>query len=457
MALNDEIKALVKWALDEFNRADGDGNGVLASYALWGRYYRGRQPLNINMERWRKTFGADIEPPSENLCGVCVDVQADLLKIEGFDGANKDSDTIGAQTQEIWRRNRMQEWAGQIHKSNLIYSESFVVVWPEDEVSSEPVIYPNKPLNVVVKYDPEKLGYIIQGAKTWVEDGYTRLTIYTLDRIIRLRTRKKITEGTQLNANSFDLYDDDKVKPETANPYEKVPIFRFVNGAAAGDTGLSEIEALRPPQDSLNRALVNTSVTGEFIAYPQKYAIGYDILKDPETGAPINPFISGPNNIWINENKEGSFGQFAQGSLADYVIEQNNHRMAIARISGVPPHYLNMDTGGWPSGESLKTASSRLTEKTKNRMESFGNTWEDIMRFCLEIKGIKDVEIEIKWTDPTPRLSELESWQAAQAELSAGGSAEKVLKDRGYSEQDLEEAKAQNDMGAIPAFGAVTE
>jgi hypothetical protein len=116
-------------------------------------------------------------------------------------------------------------------------------------------------------------------------------------------------------------------------------------------------------------------------------------------------------------------------------------RMAISRVTGIPGHYLGMAQGGWPSGESLKTANERLTRKVLDRQEVFGGFWADVMRFCLEIKGINDVECEVQWADPTPRLSEMESWNAAKAEQDAGGSVEKTLRERGYNDKEIDEAK----------------
>lgn len=446
MALTTAQKDLVKWALDAFNTQP------LRHFALWEQYYRGTQPLNINLDLWRRTFGDAVTPPTENLCVVCVDVLADLMQIERFAAVNKSDEETALLAQEVWRRNRMEERAGQLHKSTFIYREAYAVVWPDDE--GEPVIYPNTPLNVIVRYHPEKIGYITQGAKMWIEGGYTRLTLYTRDEIIRLRSKSKSISAT-ITAASFDLYDDGEVPPLAANPYDKVPIFRFVNNAAIGGTGTSEVQTIQASQDTLNGALVNKAVTREYISYPQKYAIGLEVKYDID-GNPIQPYTAAPNNVWVMEANPNastqSFGSLSQGSLADHIQEATDARMQIARQSGVPPHYFNMDSGGWPSGESLKTASTRLTAKVLDRMTSFGNSWADTMRFCLEIKGRAGVEIETLWTDPTPRLSELESWQAALAEQQAGGSRKRALAARGYSEQEIEDAQLETMGDGFPAM-----
>ena len=445
MALNEQQSADVKWALAAFNASysvgsvSGTAIGRAALLQTYADYYNGDHPLLFATTKFLETFGTTFRANTENLCKLPVDILADLLQVEGFaprTGTGGDN-AISQATQEIWRRNRMSERAGQVHKNTPLFGESFVIVWPDAE--NEPVIYPNLPGNVVVGYHPEQLGYIVQAAKYWVEGARARLTIYTPELITRYATRNKAFQ-MPTGPGSFELYETDEVPAEQINPYGKVPVFRFVNNSGVGSSGESELRDIIPPQDRLNKALCDMLLSSEYAAYPQRYALGYDIRLD-ENGKPINPFQSGADRMWINENADGSFGQLATGDLTQYLKMIDDARMAIVRISGIPAHYLAFVSGGYPSGESLKVASERLTRKALDRQQSFGNTWADAMRFCLQIKGMADVELETLWTDPTPRLSELESWQAAQAEQAAGGSKDKTLRDRGYSQEQIEQAE----------------
>jgi len=454
MALTDEQQQDIQWALAQLNANvfignNGGTTSRLALYQTYADYYNGDHPLLFATNKFLETFGTSFKANTENLCRLPVDILTDLLQVIGFDSANESADAITTATQEIWRRNRMDERAGHIHKNTALFSESFVIVWPDDE--GEPVIYPNLPGNIAVQYHEEQLGYIIKAAKYWATGGYVRLTIYTPELITRYRTKTKVS--TAPTPTMFELYETDNTRAEQTNEWGKVPVFRFVNNAGIGSNGESEIRDVIPPQDRLNKGLCDLLLASEYHAYPQRYAMGYDI-KLGDDGAPINPFRSGPDRMWVNERADGTFGQLSPGDLSQYIEQINDARMSIARISGIPTHYFGMDSGGWPSGESLKTASERLTRKVLDRQGSYGNSWADVMRFCLELKGMGDVEVETLWQDPTPRLGELESWQAAMAEQSAGGSREKTLRDRDYSEQDLEDAAKQFEGGDLPAMMA---
>jgi hypothetical protein len=425
----------IKWALGALNARVGEYSRR-DLFKLYADYYEGRHSLAFATKKFLETFGTTFRANVENLCRLPVDVLSDLMQVQGFAVANGETKTIATDAQEIWRRNRMEERAGQVHKNTALFSESYVIVWPDSD--GKAVIYPNLPGNVAVQYHAEKLGFIIKAAKMWDCDGYRRLTIYTPDNITRYRTRNK---GTGAAYGAFELYGTDEIPAVQPNPYGKVPVFRFVNNAAIGSAGESELRDVIPVQDRLNKALCDLLLASEYHAYPQRYALGYEVKHDA-SGKPINPFASGADRMWINENADGAFGQLSPGDLENYLKQLDDARMSIARISGVPPHYFGMDKGGWPSGESLKTASGRLTQKAIDRQISGGSSWADLMRFCLEVEGKKDVEVETIWKDPTPRLSVLESWQAAQAEQQAGGSKEKTLRERGYTQPEIDAAKA---------------
>ena len=451
MALNQQQLGEIKWALGAlagqlrgYSRAE-----LFASYA---RYYAGDHPLLFATPKFLETFGHTFKAHVENLCRVPLDIQTDLLQVEGF--AVRGGEDAASDANEIWRRNRMDERAGQVHKNTGLFSESFVIAWPDSE-SGEAVIYPNLPGNVVVKYHAERLGYIIEAAKFWTQDdGFGYLTHYTPETITRYRTKNKANTGTMAVAGAFDLYETDATPAIVGNEFGKVPVFRFVNNAGVGGVGESEIHDLRGPQDALNKAKADMLLAAEYTAYPQKYALGYEIKKDPVTQEAINPFKSGPDRMWAIKDPAATIGQLPAADLKPFLDMMNDARMSIARISGTPPHYFGMDTGGWPSGESLKTASERLIRKVIDRQISFGNTWSDVMRFCLQIEGKADIELSTLWNDPTPRASESEAIAAAIAKQGLGVPTGVVLQELGYSPEQATEWAAALEGDGFPDLSA---
>lgn len=445
MALSTEQQNAVKWALSGL--ATGKRTALFDQYA---RYYAGDHNLLFASKKFLETFGDTFRAHVENLARVPLDVLVDLLQIEGF--AIRGGDEASVDAGEIWRRNRMEERAGQVHKNTALFGESYVICWPDAE-TGEAVIYPNLPGGVMVRFHEEKIGFIIEAAKMWRgEGGFLYLTHYTPEFITRYRSRSSAATadlGLSIGAGVFDLYDTDNVKAVSANPFGKVPVFRFVNNSAIGGAGESEMHPLISPQDRLNKGLCDMLLASEYNAYPQKYALGYE-KKTDAGGKEINPFKSGPDRMWLMENEAGSFGQLPASDLKPYLDMIDDARMAIARISGTPPHYFGMDSGGWPSGESLKTASERLIRKVLDRQTSFGNTWADVMRFCLQVEGKADVELETLWDDPTPRLSETEALAAAITKQGLGVPGDVILQELGYSPEQAKEWAAALEGDGFP-------
>lgn len=454
MALTIEQAENIKWALDAFAETPvGSDLSRAAIYQLCDDYYHGKHRLTFATEKFKNTFGALFEAMCENLCKPVVDVIADRLQIEGFAPANTKANAtavspVTAKTQEIWRMNRMDMRAGQILKDALRMGDSYVIVWPDSENNEAPTIYPNRAGSVVVAYHSDKIGYITQAAKVWnvVIDGTKRirLNLYFTDRI-----EKYITIGMSdtlpLNALSFTPWEVDSEAWPLPNPYDKVPVFHFANNAAVGALGRSELDDLIPLNDALNKSLADMLVAMEFVAFPQRYATGLQVDVDETTGQAIAPFKAGVDRLWTVENDTTKFGEFAQANLTGFIDVQNSLRAAISRVSGLPLHYFMLDKGGWPSGEALKTASERLTSKVLDRQVAFGNVFEDMMRFCLQIQGQSDVELTTLWKDTAPRLGDTETWQAALLQEQAGVSTDLVLMERGYTQEQIEEMKAARD------------
>ncbi|HEX8834983.1 MAG TPA: hypothetical protein VF719_12320, partial [Abditibacteriaceae bacterium] len=169
---------------------------------------------------------------------------------------------------------------------------------------------------------------------------------------------------------------------------------------------------------------------------------GLEIKRDPETGVVIPPFKTGIDRM-LFAGKDATFGEFSRADLTHFIEVQNSLRAAIARIAGLPLHFFMLGDASPPSGESLRVAAERLTSKVRDRQIAFGNTDEDVMRFCLQIRGLRDVEVQAIWNDPAPQPTETEKWQSAQAQVQFTGKAQ-VLRERNYSEEQITQFQAES-------------
>ena len=116
---------------------------------------------------------------------------------------------------------------------------------------------------------------------------------------------------------------------------------------------------------------------------------------------------------------------------------KDSFRIDLASVTGTPLHYLMPHMKGQPSGESLKKAETRFLAKVRDRQESFGQTWADIMAFALMIEGRgQDIRLHTNWEDPSP-MSDREMLENIQIKKDIGISIEQALGEAGYGDADI--------------------
>jgi hypothetical protein len=435
-------------ALNDITRALLQIRARFPFYEMYSAYYEGRHRFNFATEKFRNTFGSLFHSLTDNLCAVCVDAPADRMLITGF-AVEEGAAGLSQDCDEVWQFNRMDERASLVHKEALREGDAYVIVWPDE--AGEPVIWPQRAAMTTVYHDQEHPERLLWAAKLWLDaGGFARLNMYYAERI------EKYTSTARL---MYSLPDDTArwVPAVTegegwplANPYGRVPVFHFANNAWIASFGRSEIASVVPLQDALNKALCDMMVAMEFAAMPQRWATGLELDTD-SAGKPVKPFETGIDRIWAVANETVKFGQFDSANLKNFIEVQESLRGEIARVSGLPPYYFMPSTGSWPSGESLKTAESRLTTKVRNRESGYGNTWEDCMAFALLIRqGVTQIRLSTQWQDPAP-VSEAETLANLTVKKKLGVSTQQILSEAGYGDQDVVRMMTENKANA-PAF-----
>lgn len=418
------------------------------SYKLLADYYDGNHRLAFATDKFRSAFGVLFRAFADNLCPSVVDAVADRLSVTGFTIEHGPEDAAAA-AWALWKANRMDRRAGEVHTEALRSGDAYVIVWPDRD--GKPTIYPNDGAAMTVGYDPEMPGAILWAAKAWViDDGRLRLTLYYPDRIEKYGTASKAQEIPE-TATAFTPFEIEGEPWPLPNPWLQVPVFHFGNNAGVGRFGRSELVDVIPLQDALNKAIADMLVAMEFVALPQRWATGLEVDIDEATGRPKAPFIPGADRVWTVGDPDTKFGQFAPADLAQFLEVQKGFRQEIATVSRTPIHALIPPTGNWPSGESLKTSESPFLAKIADRQIAFGDGWEDVILFALRIAGGPDAQLVTEWKDASPR-GELDALNALLLKEQLGASRRQLLGEAGYTAEEIdrmveERGAEQQEMG----------
>src|SRR5690606_27756213 len=329
--------------------------------------------------------------------------------------------------------------ARQVHQEAMIHGDAYVLVWPNEEVE----VYAQHSDQFAVIYDDEYPDKLYCAAKSWkLRDGTWRLNIYYEDRLEKYKSKAAHSDLPESKAQGEEYSDREDASWPIQYEWGRVPVFHFAVNARTGEYGRSDLEAVIPMQDSLNRTLANQAVAEEFQAYKQRWATGIQPIEieNPETGEieQVSPFEDGADRLWTSTNENTRFGQFDSADLRMFEEVINGHELRIARTARVPLHYFTGMGGTAPSGESLKTIEAPFIDKVKDRQRSFGNTWNQLMNFVLFLRYGVESRVSVVWKSAESRLSEKERTEVALLKQTAGVSKSQTLRELEYSDAQIE-------------------
>ena len=424
----------------DLNRAISEIKKRQAAYKKYRDYYNGEQALQYATEKFSNAFGDLFRAFADNLCPNVVDTLVDRLKVTGF-GFPKttkvpepDQEILLTEADRIWTMNRMDRRSGEIHNEAALTGDAYVIAWPN--AKGDPIIYPNKADRMTISYSEDEPGGVEWAAKMWaLPDRRNRVNLYYPDRIEKYvsapeawgamvagsvpssapgasgtggATSPEATPAFSLGQDysaQYEVWEGDGDGGVVPNPYGRVPVFHFANNAPLGEFGRSELKNVTPLQDALNKSIADMLVAMEFVALPQRYATGIEVKIDPATGKAIAPFVPGVDRIWAVGKSDAAFGQFPAADLSQFISVADGFRLEVARVSNTPVHYMMLQPGNFPSGEALKTAETPFTSKATDRTLSHGETWAELMQFCLLMTmpaKAEGVQLETTWADVAP-------------------------------------------------------
>jgi hypothetical protein len=402
-------------------------------------YYRGRHELTFMTDKYRQAFGGWLRRISDNWCQVVIDAVVERMAIEGFRfGAQEGHASADHDAWGIWQANALDVYSDDLHTLALCCGEAAAIVAPPQADGGAPVITVENPLEVTVYGTPDERVAALKRTRGF--DGHIYATVYLPDASYFYVSQRPVEPGMA----AYARFESDG---EESNPLGVVPVVPFRNvGAAVADTTLepapSDLDAIMPMQDTINKLVADLMIDSEFSAFKQKVFIGVDAATDSE-GRPLTSTESAANRIITLTNTDAKVAEFAAADPTGLIkaIEMRNQQVcAIARI---PPYYLLGQSGTFPSGESLKAAETGIVRKTVRRQRVMAESWETTLRLAFAWLGDRDhagvTSAETIWANPETRSDAVVA-DAAVKKASPGVavSREQILEDMGYTPTQIE-------------------
>ncbi|CAN5675862.1 hypothetical protein BH10ACT9_BH10ACT9_28420 [soil metagenome] len=406
------------------------------NYGNYGRYYRGQQPLAFLSKESLDAIGERLSHLVVNIPRLLVNSLAERMRISGMtcDAADVWADFI---------LNDLDQLAGVVHRSALLYGQSFILVWGD---GTRPVVTVETPQQVQVLTDPATRE-ITSAVKRWEDKAKheTHAMLYLPDRVEHWRAKTVGAANTSLElVETLD------------NPMGQVPVIRFLNADLISDEGTSEIADIMGLTDALSKLSTDMLTASEFLAKPRRYLTGEPLLRVPvldENGDPVTDAdgepeettaVSVPDNdrFMQAEGEHAKFGQLPGAPLDGFKNLVDIILSEISSVSNLPPSYLGIVHSNPSSAEAIKSAEAGLISRATSKMSSFGRSWEAVGRLIASVRTGREprtIQCRIKWADPNLR-SEAQAADAAQKLHSEGLMSRKsALRARGLSDDEIAE------------------
>lgn len=329
----------------------------------------------------------------KNVIGPVVDAFAQSLAVHGFRDPHSASDDP---VWEWWQQQRLDARQSEVHRPAVTYGAAYAIV-------SADSCRLRTPRQLFAAYeDPSADLWPRYALDTWLDmseakpvrraalyDGEWRYPV-TLGTVSRRRI-----DGEERGRRPIrPEYDEGDAERHGASV---CPVVRFVNARDAEDVVLGEVSPLIRKQRAINAVNFDRLCVSRFGAFRQKYVIGWSATAEQvarASAARIMNFEDGPEEIRV--------GDFGASSVEPYNSILQEMVADVATSAQVPLYSFGSIVN--LSAEALAMAEAPHQRKLRDKRESFGESWEQVLRLAGELAGFEVSDgAEVVWQETEVR------------------------------------------------------
>lgn len=467
-------------------------------YERAARYFEGepREVLELFHPRIRAMLARMGQAYRFRLARKPVTVLANRLKLTSV--TVPDDDGATRLLDDIRSANQMGIWEQEVILRTLEYGDAYAMVWPVDE--DEPTL-PEKlrqvgveitvhtPLNVRVVYDQQTRRRALFVVNRWLERNEVlgteqqRVDLYYRDRVERYYRAGAPTWApiagalgvslgylwgagesmAQSDAGGWLPFVDDQSDDTGVldNPYGELPFFHYRNAVPYGRPEHADAYG---PQDAINKLLTTHLASVDAMGFPQRVALmdpaavldenNDDPDWDDDTEAAVQSGAT-PKKSGVGSSQRSGPGilqyltgikdvkEFSPAESANFTDPVELYVRLMALATDTPLHELDPSTDP-PSGKALKVANAPLDARQEHRETLLTPPFAEMYQFALLVKGTHVTSVEVEFA-PVPQTEDPDDWEVAEQKERRGVPQAQVLRERGYSDDQIDEWTATDD------------
>lgn len=294
---------------------------------------------------------------------------------------------------DYWQRNGLDARQTIAHRGALEYGASYTLVLPGTLATRRvPVIRPLSPLRSGAWYlDPDdeypEIGLRRRGT---THDDTTLIELFDKRAVYTFAKPKDATDWVLSRTDEHGL--------------GVTPFVRFRE--RLDDVSLGIITPSINLQDRINEIVFSTLIALQYASFRQRWATGLAIPVDEDTDEPMEPFQAAVDRLWVSEDSEARFGDFAQTELSGHMSAHDSAVKTFAAISEVSPTAMMGDLVNI-SADALAALQDAQQRRIGGYETLFGESWETTFRLAAyaagDSSGAGDAGAQVRWRDTEAR------------------------------------------------------
>lgn len=414
------------------------------------RYFKGTEGrLAFASDEFREYFEKRFSGFSDNWCMPVAQAPAERMNPLGV-RLERGESGVDADLRRVWTANECERGFSEAVLQLIVSARAFVMVSPNSEDNSTPLVSWEHPEQAIVDEDPVTRQRR-SGMVTWTDttEGYDYATLYTPTDVWRLR--RKTAENPTERFKSTPLFGWEARPDEdvySSNPLGAVPLVEMRNQSLLDDEPMSDIGGVMAVQDSINLTWAYLLNALDYASLPQRVATGAEPPSVPILDENGNIIGDRPveldqlirDRILFLSDENAKIAEWSPANLDAFsnVIERAVEH--IAAQTRTPPHYLVARMVN-TAAESLNIAEAGLVSKTQERITYVTPALREMYRLIAlaqddPTKAESLRSAQVLWKDVQYR-SEAQRADALAKKRQMGYPLEYILEQDGVDPADI--------------------
>lgn len=385
-----------EWWLDRLYKQLRDRRPFLKT---WDDWFTGEHPAPAGYEKAEPLMQRVLETVGLNMCAIVTNASLERQFIEGFRIGGTGGDALAAELWAMYQSNNMDLTSSQVHQEKQALSAAYVLVDPNTpNRDGHPTVTGEHPEQAITEAYPGEPGRRV-GLRVWADEIASTIEAQVLmddGEVVAFSAPTRITANWGLSMRPKWERQDSGSGTTDLGACALVPFF---NRPRMLKAPRPEFFPMIRSQKRINKTLLDRMAMQDQGAFKAMWATGLAIPRDPVTGEPVEPFQKAVDRMFINENPEGSFGQFEADDIKQMLEAVQADVIAAAIEVPTPPDQIlgqlvNVAEGG------LAIAQSSLVSRVHLHQRHDEESWEEVARLMLRGAGKDspaDASMETVW------------------------------------------------------------